>query len=225
MHVEWEGIEQAAVQEGDQTSPPIREIKQRIERAVERVSNSASEHLITWLQMPEDPSFGRMIKGDCEKRAKDLSGRLCGEGLGSYQPSSLMQRSGIPERWSAIDRALEAGRAAPIKGASFYVCGRRSNFTRTNDIGYHVIVFLGVGTDSDKRKFYLGLDPDTGATDEARAKWQELAPADLSTITETAQSTRIIKEMILGEPPHVFGPLIRKYYVDTNKAFPPLKYG
>jgi len=31
-----------------------------------------------------------------------------------------------------------------------------------------------------------------------------------------------VKAMLLGDSTHAFGPLIRKYYVDTTKKFPPI---
>lgn len=39
-----------------------------------------------------------------------------------------------------------------------------------------------------------------------------------------AKSIEVIKAMILGDSPDGFGPLVRKYYVETDKALPKITY-
>ena len=215
-------IEQEPVRENDETTPPVEDVKERIAQAVHETPKSAFEHLKTWLQMPADSSFGKPMDKDCRVRAKDVGGLLSpGEG-GLYTPSSLATSFGVQARWEAIEKELKAHRAVQVEGASSHVCGALSYFNGAEEIGFHVLVFLAVGAD-EKGRFYLGFDPDISATEEARAKWQELAPDQVKILDDTAQSTQMIEAMLLGESPHGFGPLIRKYYVDTSKPFPVIK--
>ncbi|MBP2325154.1 hypothetical protein JOF56_005539 [Kibdelosporangium banguiense] len=53
-------------------------------------------------------------------------------------------------------------------------------------------------------------------------EWKELVPegTKIKDLESTDQSTKILKAMLLGDSTHGFGPLIRKYYVDTTKKFP-----
>lgn len=213
-------IEQKPVQVGDKTAPAsISDIRQRITLAVEATEGTALARLKVWLQMPADTTVG---DNDCKVRAEDVGTRLSTDGKKAYLESSLSVALNLKQRWEAIDKKLTAGQAVAINGAANYVGGDKSNFK----LGFHVIVFLAVGTDADGGRFYLGFDPDISATEASRAKWKELVPVSTSIagITDTAKSVQIIKAMILGDSTSGFGPLVRKYYVDTTKAFPKPKY-
>jgi hypothetical protein len=217
-------IEQGPVQAGDQTAPAsIQDIRGRITLAVDATQGSALDRLKTWLQMPSEPGF---TDPTCLIRAADVGARLSSDGQ-PYEPTSLASSIGLPRKWGTIDAWLQTGKAVKIHGSTGHVGGSRSRFLDVKDnTGFHVIVFLAKGTAAaDGRGFYLGFDPDITATDETRAKWVELVPANTSfqSINDPAPSVAIIKAMILGDAQTGFGPLIRKYYVDTSVAFPAIK--
>ncbi|MFG2394141.1 hypothetical protein ACGFYF_35370 [Streptomyces lavendulae] len=89
-----------------------------------------------------------------------------------------------------------------------------------------MIVFLAVGKDADGSFYYLGLDPDVSATTESRAAWKALVAGDPETKPEEftpAKSLGVVKSMILGDGDTAFGPLVRKYCVDTTAKFPKIK--
>jgi hypothetical protein len=217
-------IEQRPVQAGDQTAPAsIQDIRGRITRAVDATQGSALDRLKIWLQMPSEPGF---TDPTCLIRAADVGARLSSTGQQSYEPPSLASAIGLQGRWKAIDAQLQAGTAVKVKGSTGHVGGSRSRFLDVKDnTGFHVIVFLAKGTAADARGFYLGFDPDVTATDETRAKWAELIPANTSfqNINDPVRSVEIIKAMIVGDVQTGFGPLVRKYYIDTSVAFPPIK--
>jgi len=239
-------VRQAYVEANDSTTPSIQKIRERIEEAIQATPGSAAVRLSTWLQMPEQQHkpklltkpadqvsektrltvttmwFARPADRNCEVRAKALAALLSGPQGSSYDPGSLASTS-IRDTWNTVTKKLEEGHATLIKGPSDHVCGDQSCFRKT-EIGYHVLIFLAVGSDSTGQPFYLGLDPDVSATKESREKWCEVAPTvELGMFGDTAESTRIIKAMVLGESSTGFGPLVRKYYVDTGKPFPPIK--
>jgi len=216
-------IEQKPVQTDDQTTPSIKDVRERIEQAVEAVSGSASTHLTKWLQVPTDSSFKRAVDSDCRVRARAVGALLSPDGK-PYNPTSLSSSIAPKKNWEAIDKQLKSGYAVIVEGTPSHVCGEKSYFIIEGGIGFHVLVFLAVGIDSKERCFYLGFDPDVSATEDARARWTKIAPASVKTIDDTDQSTKIIKVMLLGESPDVFGPLIRKYYVDTSKLFPGIRH-
>jgi hypothetical protein len=216
-------IGQKSVQTGDKTAPStITEIRKKITEAVGAAEGSAFKRLETWLQMPADSTFKAAMDKNCKGRADDVGGRLSSGGK-AYKPTSLAATLDAKGTWKAIDAKLAAGQAVTIEGASSHVCGDKSYFiNKEKDVGFHVIVFLAAGVDSDGSGFYLGFDPDVSATEESRTKWNELVPAStkLKELDDTDQSTKILTAMLLGGSTDGFGPLIRKYYVDTTKKFP-----
>jgi hypothetical protein len=210
-------IEQAYVQAGDQTTPAVQDVRTRISQAVDATAGPVLDRLKFWLQMPADSMFMAMLDNDCQVRAKGVGGRLSSAGM--YEPSDLSVALTIQDKWAAVDAAVQAGRAVYVNGAATHVGGNRSKF----QAGFHVIVFLAVGQDPTGRRFYLGFDPDVSATAESRRKWQPLVLGDTLAkvrLFDDAKSIQVIKAMILGDGPDGFGPLVRKYYVETDKPFP-----
>lgn len=223
-------IEQANVEAADQTTPTIQVIRDRISQAVDATAGTALESLKFWLQMPADSMFTAMLDKDCQPRARRVAAPLSLEagGLGLYQPSDLSVQLGVADRWTAIDGALTANRAVIINGSTEHVGGPKSKFNSAGKAGFHVIVFLAVGEEPSGRRYYLGFDPDVSATADSQAKWKPLVVGGTVTRAEkftVERGKQIIKAMILGDSADGFGPLVRKYYVETDKAFPQIVRG
>ncbi|MFK8906407.1 hypothetical protein [Streptomyces sp. YS-3] len=211
-------IEQAYVQAADQTTPAVQDIRDRISQAVDATVGSARDRLTCWLQIPIDSMFTKMIDSDCQGRARRVGALLSPE-TGLHVPSDLSMPFEIEGKWAALEEAVKAGRAVFVNGPAEHVGGSASKFTT----GFHVIVFLAVGQELSGRRYYLGFDPDVSATAESRRMWQPLVLGETEKKVATfddVKSVRIIKAMILGDAQDGFGPLIRKYYVETDKAFP-----
>lgn len=220
-------IEQAYVQVGDETVPTIRNIKERISRAVDATRGTGPERLNCWLQMPTDSTFAGMSDSDCQVRAERVGGLLSRGAERLYKPSSLSVPINLPGKWAAIDEALRDERAVYVNGSPGHVGGAQSKFNNEHNIGFHVILFLAVGREAEGRGYYLGFDPDVSATTESRAAWKELVAGDTETKPQdftAVRSLEIIKLMILGSAEGGFGPLVRKYYVDTTRTFPKIAY-
>jgi hypothetical protein len=216
-------IEQKRVEIGATTAPTLVDISKKITDAVEATTGTAFARLKTWLQMPTDSTFKGALDKDCKVRAAEVGNKLSTGGK-AYQPGSLSAMPNAKATWASIDKKLATGVAVTVEGASSHVCGDKSYFPNEHNTGFHVIVFLAAGDDSDGKHFYLGFDPDVSATEASRTKWNEVVSAstNIKEVTDTEQSTAIIKAMLLGDSTHAFGPLIRKYYVDIDKKFPPI---
>jgi hypothetical protein len=220
-------IEQAYVQAADQTTPTIQAIRAQISQAVDAAAGPVLDRLKFWLQMPADSMFTGMMDNDCQVRAQRAGALLSPGAGGLYVPSDLSVALKIEGKWAAIDKAVKADRAAIINGSTGHVGGGESMFNNERNTGFHVIIFLAVGQEPSGRRYYLGFDPDVSATAESRAKWNSLVVGETETETETeaqkfddAMGIQVIKAMILGDSHDGFGPLVRKYYVETDKAFP-----
>ncbi|MER5883693.1 hypothetical protein ABT160_07680 [Streptomyces sp. NPDC001941] len=215
-------IRQAYVQAGDEPTPALKDIRDRIATAVDATDGSGLERLTCWLQMPVDSSFGKMMDSDCQGRGNRIGGLLSPAKGGLFKPADLGSVLVASAAWAGIDKALKAGSAVFVNGPAEHVGGATSKFTS----GFHVIVFLAVGKDTDESVYYLGLDPDVSATTESRKAWETLVsgkpetkPADFT----PAKSLGVVRTMILGDAESGFGPLVRKYYVDTTAKFPKIK--
>ncbi|MGW1209038.1 hypothetical protein ACWD5F_05335 [Streptomyces sp. NPDC002499] len=216
-------IKQAYVQADDTTAPTVKDIRDRISKAVDATTGTALERLQCWLQMPADSTFAKMLDSDCQVRAKRVGGLLSAGKDGLYEPSDLSVAIGVPAKWTAVDKAVKADRAVYVNGSTGHVGGAQSKFNNERNAGFHVIVFLAVGQETDGSGYYLGFDPDVSATTESRTAWEALVAG----VTETkpqdftaAKSLEVVKTMMLGSAEGGFGRLVRKYYVDTTKAFP-----
>ncbi|MFJ2646180.1 hypothetical protein ACIO1C_05550 [Streptomyces sp. NPDC087420] len=220
-------IEQAYVQATDETAPTVKVIRERISKGVAGTKGTALERLQWWLQMPADSTFGKMLDNDCQVRARRVGVLLSPGEKGLYEPAGLALAMNVPGKWKTIDGALEADRAVYLNGSTGHVGGTLSKFGNPENIGFHVIVFLAVGKETGGRGYYLGFDPDVSATTESRAAWKALVTGDTETKPQdfsAEKSLEVVKSMILGSAESGFGPLVRKYYVDTAKAFPPVRH-
>ena len=217
-------IEQKRVEIGATTAPTIPALSKKITEAVDATKGSAFERLKFWLQMPTDSTFKAALDKDCKVRAGDV-GKALSTGGTPYLPAALSAMSDPKTTWKGFDAKLATGVTVTIEGASSHVCGDKSYFPNKDNTGFHVIVFLAAGADSDGSHFYLGFDPDVSATEASRAKWNEVVSTStkIKEVTDTEESTKIIKAVLLGDSTHAFGPLIRKYYVDIDKKFPQIK--
>lgn len=217
-------IEQKPVEIGATTAPTLAELSATITAAVDATTGTAFERLKTWLQMPTDSTIKSAIDNDCKVRAVNVGNRLS-VGSTAYQAGPMSASPTPKTAWKAIDTKLATGVAATVEGPVNHVCGDKSVFLNKDGIGFHVIVFLAAGEDSDGRHFYVALDPDVSATEASRKKWNEVVSKDtkIKEVTDTAEATRIIKAMLLDGSTHAFGPLIRKYYVDITANFPKIK--
>lgn len=216
-------IAQAYVRVGDKPTPALKDIRERISKAVDATEGSTGlKRLACWLQMPVDSTFGKMMDSNCQARAKEVGALLSPGTGGLFTPADLGSVLSPSAAWNGIDAALKAERAVYVNGPADHVGGARSKFTS----GFHVIVFLAVGEDSDESVYYLGLDPDVSATEESRAAWKALVAGEPETKPEeftAAKSLGVVKSMILGDEEGGFGPLVRKYYVNTTAKFPKIK--
>ncbi|MFI8266283.1 MULTISPECIES: hypothetical protein [unclassified Streptomyces] len=217
-------IKQAYVQADDKPTPALGDVRDRIATKVAATEGSTGlKRLACWLQMPVDSTFKKMMDADCKERAKSVGTLLSGEG-GLFTPADLGSVISAPAAWAGIDKALKAGSAVYVNGPADHVGGAQSQFTT----GFHVIVFLAVGKDADGSVYYLGLDPDVSATTESREAWKTLVKGEPETKPEeftAPKSLGVVTSMILGEGDTGFGPLVRKYYVDTTAKFPRIKRG
>lgn len=221
-------IEQAYVQAADQTTPTIQAIRARISQAVDATPGPVLDRLKAWLQMPTDSMFMGMMDNDCQVRAQRVGALLSPGAGGLYEPSDLSVPLTIESKWAAVSEAVQADRAVFINGSTGHVGGSESKFNNKLNSGFHVIVFLAVGQEPSERSYYLGFDPDVSATAESRAKWKPLVLGGTEARVgkfDDAKSTQVLKAMILGDSQDGFGPLVRKYYVDTHKAFPKIIRG
>ncbi|MFE2527223.1 hypothetical protein ACFXEL_23575 [Streptomyces sp. NPDC059382] len=213
-------IEQAYVQAGDKPTPALKDIRDRIAKAVDATEGSTGlKRLACWLQMPVDSAFGKMMDSNCQGRAKEVGALLSPGKDGLFTPADLGSVLSASAAWAGIDTALKSERAVYVNGPAEHVGGVKSKFTS----GFHVIVFLAVGKDADDRIYYLGLDPDVSATAESRVVWTALVAGETETKPEeftAAKSLGVVKSMILGDEEGGFGPLVRKYYVNTTAKFP-----
>ncbi|AYG85066.1 hypothetical protein DWB77_07282 [Streptomyces hundungensis] len=225
-------IEQAYVQAGDVTTPTIATLRDRISQAIDDTRGaSVLERLNGWLQMPTDSTFFTgMLDSLCGERAKDVGDRLSRDTGGRYDPADLSAASDIAAKWTAIGNILESGRAVTVKGPTGHVGGAMSKFKNKDGTGFHVIVLLATGQEQDGRRFVLGFDPDVSATAESRKAWVPFALGGAGTVAKVsafsdARCTQVIKAMVLGDQQDGFGPLVRKYYVDTAATFPAIVRG
>jgi hypothetical protein len=223
-------IDQAYVQDGDVTVPAVATLQDRISQAIDdTVAATALERLKVWLQMPTDSTFfNGVLDKRCEERGKVVGNLLSPSGEGLYDPADLSAALGIEAKWQAISDILHGGRAVTVKGPTGHVGGAKSAFNNAAGTGFHVIVLLATGQEHGGRGFFLGFDPDVGATTESRKTWVPLVvggtEAKVSGFTDV-KCTQVIKAMILGNPQTGFGPLVRKYYVDTKAPFPAIIRG
>lgn len=224
-------IEQAYLQQADVTNPAVASLRTRIGAAIDNNpalgTGTVLDCVTFWLQLPTSTMFTGMLDRLCEARGKRVGTALSLPGAGGlYDPADLSAAGDITAKWTAISERLHAGRAVTVKGPTDHVGGLKSLFIQSNGAGFHVIVLLATGSDSGPggRPFFLAFDPDVSAATEVRQAW-----TSKKTIGDTVTKVSVlnhtdaiaqIKLMLLGNDPNSFGPLIRKYYVDTAVPFP-----
>ncbi|WUH92614.1 hypothetical protein OG900_22560 [Streptomyces sp. NBC_00433] len=224
-------IEQAHVQQADVTDPAVASLRTRIGAAIDNNpapgTGTVLDRVTFWLQLPTTTMVTAMLDKLCEARGKRVGTALSSLGAGGlYDPADLSAAGDITAKWTAISERLHADRAVTVKGPTDHVGGPKSLFIQPNGAGFHVIVLLATGNDGGPggRPFFLAFDPDVSATTEARQTWTTKKTVG-DTVTKVSALTNTdaiaqIKLMLLGNDPNSFGPLIRKYYVDTTVAFP-----
>ncbi|MER5966550.1 hypothetical protein [Streptomyces sp. NPDC002057] len=224
-------IEQAYLLPADVTIPAVASLRTRIGAAIDNNPapgvGSVLDRVTFWLQLPTATTFTGMLDKLCEARGKRVGTALSSPGAGGlYDPADLSAAGDITAKWTAISERLHADRAVTVKGPTDHVGGSKSLFIQSNGAGFHVIVLLATGNDGGPggRPFFLAFDPDVSAATEARQTWTTKRTvgdtvAKVSALTH-ADAIAHIKLMLLGNDPNGFGPLIRKYYVDTAAGFP-----
>ncbi|MFI9064299.1 hypothetical protein ACIGQE_20900 [Streptomyces sp. NPDC053429] len=224
-------ITQAYVQAGDVTNQAVAALKARIAAAIDNNPapgvGTVLDRVKFWLQLPKDTMFPKMLDADCDPRSQRVGTALSAPAA-RYDSPSLSAAQDITATWAGISNMLHNNRAVTVKGPTDHVGGELSLFRQDNSAGFHVIVFLATGNDGGAggRPYFLAFDPDVSATDAARKAWVTRPTVGdtvtkVSTLTEAAAIAQI-KLMLLGNDPNSFGPLIRKYYVDTTAVFPPI---
>ncbi|MEU9946468.1 hypothetical protein, partial [Streptomyces lavendulae] len=117
-------IKQAYVQASDQPEPALKEIKDRIETAVDATEGGTGlKRLACWLQMPVDSAFEKMMDSNCQARAKEVGALLSGKD-GLFTPADLGSVLSAPPAWAGIDKALKTGSAVYVNGPADHVGGR-----------------------------------------------------------------------------------------------------
>ncbi|MER6677312.1 hypothetical protein [Streptomyces sp. NPDC000983] len=110
-----------------------------------------------------------------------------------------------------------------ISGSTGHVGGSESKFNNERNTGFHVIVFLAVGQEPSGRRYFLGFDPDVSPMAASQTKWKPLVLGGTAARVQKfddQKSVQVIKAMVLGDAENDLGPLVRKYYVQTDRAFP-----
>ncbi|MFJ2060024.1 hypothetical protein ACIOMM_29320 [Streptomyces sp. NPDC087908] len=228
-------ITQAYFKPGDVTDPAVASLRARIGTAIDNSpapgTGTVLERLSFWLQLPVDTMFSGMLDRLCEARGQRVGTVLSSAAAGGlYHPADLAAAGDISAKWTAIGDRLHIDRAVTVKGPTDHVGGSQSLFLQKNGAGFHVIVLLATGTDDGPggRPFFLAFDPDVSAERETRMAWTTKQTVG-KTATKVpalthADAVTIIKRMLLGTEPNGFGPLIRKYYVNTAEPFPSVSW-
>ncbi|WP_299531979.1 hypothetical protein [uncultured Streptomyces sp.] len=222
--------EQKLFQPADVADPTVASLRARIEAAVDNHpapnTGTALERVTFWLQAPTDSMFSGVLDRRCDARGERAAAALTAHADGPYNPADLSATGDVTAKWTAISNILHANRAVTVKGPTDHVGGPKSLFFQANGAGFHVIVLLATGNDGGPggRPFFLAFDPDVSATAETRLGWTTRktvgdTKTKLSALTR-ADAIEHIKLMLLGTNANGFGPLIRKYYIDTTAVFP-----
>ncbi|GAA4355510.1 hypothetical protein GCM10023165_47710 [Variovorax defluvii] len=190
------------------------------------------QKLKDWLQAYV--GAGGELLGGCNIRAAALAPLLSKAGEKSGLLASLLKAPGktIEQKWAAAEDALNNGRALVIEGRGTEISGDKSKFA--NLTSFHAFVLLQVVEDGERKKWFVGFDPDVSATTETRELWNSLIKAafdtqdvDLGKWNEKVKDLdrdrlhRILTTMILGTTAHGFGPLVRRYAIDRTKGLEP----
>jgi hypothetical protein len=225
-------IEQELIEPGSAIERNLAGVRGRFVAKLGQPLQCEFEKFKEWLQAYVEP--GGKLLGGCGNRAKALAPLLTRDGETSGVLTSMLKTPGktIEEKWAAVETALNKGKALVIEGRGTEVSGDKSNFA--NFATFHAFVLLQVIEDGEKKKWFIGFDPDVSATTGTRDLWSSLIRAafktedvELGKWNEQVKDLdrdklhEILTTMILGATAGGFGPLVRRYAIDMTKGLEP----
>lgn len=225
-------IEQQLIEPGSDMERALAEVRGRFVAKLGQPLQCEFEKFKEWLQAYVGP--GGNLLGGCNIRAEALAPVLTKAGEKSSLLASMMKAPGktFEEKWAAVETALNKGRALVIEGRGTEVSGDRSNFA--NFTTFHAFVLLQVIEDGEKKKWFIGFDPDVSATTGTRELWNSLIRAAFKTedvelgkwneqVKDLGRNKlhEILTTMVLGATASGFGPLVRRYAIDRTKGLEP----
>ncbi|HEY4460761.1 MAG TPA: hypothetical protein VGN81_41055 [Pseudonocardiaceae bacterium] len=225
-------IEQKLIEPGSDMERALTEVRGRFVAKLGPSTQCDFDKFKEWLQAYVD--LGGKLLGGCNIRAEALAPMLTKAGQRFGLLKSMMKAPGktIGQKWDAVEDALNKGQALVIEGRGTEISGDKSKFA--NNETFHAFVLLQVIEDGDKKKWFIGFDPDVSATTETQDLWNSLIRAAFK--TEDAQLDKwndkvkdldgnklheILTTMVLGTTTSGFGPLVRKYAIDRTKGLEP----
>jgi hypothetical protein len=225
-------IEQKLIEPGSDMERALAEVRGRFVAKLGQPLQCEFEKVKEWLQTYV--GSGGILLGGCNVRAEALAPVLTKAGELSGKLASMLNAPAktFEQKWTAVETALNKGRALVIEGRGTEVSGDRSNFANLNS--FHAFVLLQVIEDGEKKKWFIGFDSDVSATTETKDLWNSLIRAafktedvDLSKWNQQVKDLdrnklhEILTKMILGETASGFGPLVRRYAIDRTKGLEP----
>jgi hypothetical protein len=222
-------IEQKLIESGSDMERALAETRGRFVAKLGPSTDCDFDKFQKWLQAYVKPGGG--LLGGCNTRAEDLAPLLNKAGQQSGLVRSMMNLPGktFEQKWDAVEAALNKGQVLIIEGRGTEVSGVKSNFAELQS--FHTFVLLQVVEDGDKKKWFIGFDPDVSATTETRDLWNSLIRAAFKTEDEQLDKWNdkvkdlgrnklheILTTMILGTTTSGFGPLVRRYAIDRAKG-------
>jgi hypothetical protein len=209
-------IKQKALSGSTKAKPELATARQTFKEHLVADATKNKTLLKTWLQHPDTGEAGTRADGNCVNRAKGLS-QILGGSATVYDPSVDTKIDPFAAKWGKIDKLLEQKKVVPITGQATFVGGEKSTFTQKNS--HHVVILVAKGHDSEG-DFYVVFDPDINATEASQEAWTDaLAGRKLANLSVPDQEA-LISTMLFDETGAGFGPLFRKYYIETKEPFP-----
>lgn len=221
-------IEQKYIESGSATESALTGVRGRFVAKLGSASDCTFDKLTQWLQAYVDP--GGQLLGKCLVRAEALAPMLTKADQKSGWLKTMMKAptKTVPQRWEAVEAALSKGQALVIEGRGTEISGDQSKFAKST--GFHAFVLLQVIEDGDGKKWFVGFDPDVSATAETQRLWNNSIRAAFDTEDEDLgkwndkvkdlkadKLYEILTTMVLGTTTSGFGPLVRRYAIDTTK--------
>lgn len=197
----------------DKTTPEIGWIRSQLEGKLPQVATIKKVDLETWLQIYDRDMAWRQ----CVDRAEDLAIKLNPSKASTRYFTQSTSKLSIQDQWKSVDTLLEQKRPVVIDGFNKLICGTDSNFIKPES-GHHAILLIARGPD-----FYVGLDPDTGATATTKDAWAPFDTLHKEDAPDKQRLKQAIDTMILGTTGAGLGPVCRKYEVDKSKFWPAWK--
>lgn len=222
-------IEQDLIEPGSDMERALIEVRGRFVAKLGQPLQCEFEKFKVWLQAYVEP--GGKLLGGCGVRAEALAPLLTKPGQKSGMVAALMKsplKPAIEQKWESVETCLKRGQALVIRGRGTEVSGEESNFAKFTT--FHAFVLLHVIADGEEKKWFIGFDPDVSATTGTRDLWNSLIRAafetkdvELGKWNEQVKDLdrdklhEILTTMILGTTPNGFGPLVRRYAIETKK--------